>query len=79
MLLARHSQYSVEAFFKEIIVDDPLGKITYYAIRVEFQVRGSLRIHSLSWILNAPILTKDNTYEYVTFVDTIVRAYILSN
>lgn len=28
-------------FFKEIIVDGPLGKVKYYAIRVEFQVRGS--------------------------------------
>ena len=76
MLLARHFQYRVEAFFKEIIVDGPLGKVIYYAIRVEFQVRGSPHIHSFLWILNAPIMTKDNTDEYVTFVDTIVRAFI---
>ena len=77
VLLARHFQYRVEAFFKEIIVDGPLGKVIYYAIRVEFQVRGSPHIHSFLWVLNAPILTKDNTDEYVTFVDTIVRHIFL--
>ena len=40
VLLARHFQYRVEVFFKEIIVNGLLGKVKYYAIRVEFQVRG---------------------------------------
>ena len=35
VLLARHFQYRVEVFFKEIIVNGPLGKVKYYAIRVE--------------------------------------------
>ena len=58
VLLARHFQYRVETFFKEIILDSPLGKVTYYATRVEFQVRGSLHIHSFLWVLNAPVLGK---------------------
>ena len=45
--MARHFQYRVEVLFKEIGVNGPLGKVTYYAIRVEFQVRGSPHIHSL--------------------------------
>ena len=40
VLVVRHFQYQVEVFFKEIAVDGPLGKTKYYAIRVEFQVRG---------------------------------------
>ena len=76
VLLARHFQYRVEVFFKEIVVNGPLGKVTYYAIRVEFQVRGSPHIHSLLWILNAPNLSKDNIDEYVRFVDAIIRAYV---
>ena len=76
VLLARHFQYRVEVFFKEIVVNGPLGKVTYYAIRVEFQVRGSPHIHSLLWVLNAPILTKDNIDEYIRFVDAIIRAYV---
>ena len=41
VLMASHFQYRVELFFKEIVVDGPLGKVKSYAIRVEFQVRGS--------------------------------------
>ena len=71
VLLARHFQYRVEVFFKEIIVNGPLGKVKYYAIRVEFQVRGSPRIHSFLWVLNAPVLKKDNIDEYIRFVDAL--------
>ena len=57
VLVARHFQYRVEMFFKIIVLDGPLGKTQYYAIRVEFQVRGSPNIHSFIWILNTPKLT----------------------
>ena len=76
VLLARHFQYRVEVFFKEIVVNGPLGKVTYYAIRVEFQVRGSPHIHSFLWVLNAPILTCDNIDEYIAFVDAVIKAYV---
>ena len=46
VLPARHFQYRVEVFFKVIVLNGPLGKVKYYAIRVEFQVRGSPDIHS---------------------------------
>ena len=46
VLVARHFQYRVEMFFKIIVLDGPLGKTQYYAIRVEFQVRGSPHTHS---------------------------------
>ena len=36
VLVARHFQYKVEIFFKEIILDGPLGKRKYCAIRIEF-------------------------------------------
>ena len=74
VLLARHFQYRVEVFFKEIIVNGPLGKVKYYAIRVEFQVRGSPHIHSFLWVLNAPV--EDNIDEYIRFVDAVVSAYV---
>ena len=76
MLLARHFQYRVEVFFKEITVNGPLGKVKNYAIRVEFQVRGSPHIHSFLWVLNAPVLTKDNLDEYIIFIDAIVSTYV---
>ena len=73
MLLARQFQYSVELFFRTIIINGPLGKTLYYAIRVEFQLRGSPHIHSFVWILNAPILCKDNISEYKSFIDETVN------
>ena len=48
VLVARHCQYRAEIFFKEIIIDGPLKRIMKtknYAIRVEFQVRGSPHAH----------------------------------
>lgn len=76
VLLARHFQFRVETFFKEIILDGPLGKTKYYAIRVEFQVRGSPHIHSFVWIDDAPLLTRNNKAEYINFVDSIIHAYL---
>ena len=45
VIVARHFQYRVELFFKVVDLDDPLGKTNHYAIKVEFQVRGSPHIH----------------------------------
>ena len=55
VLVARHFQYHVEVFFKEIIIDGPLGKTKYYAIRVEFQVRGSPHVHCFLWVLKCTV------------------------
>ena len=76
VLLAKHFQYRVETFFKEIVINGPLGKVNYYAIRVEFQLRGSPHIHSFIWVIDAPKLTKDTKDEYVLFVDKMIKAYI---
>ena len=46
VLVAKHFQYRIEMFFKVIVLDGPLGKTQYYAIRVEFQVRESPHMHS---------------------------------
>ena len=73
VLVARHFQYRVEIFFKVIVLHGPLGKTSYYAIRVEFQVRGSPHIHSFIWILNAPKLSKETKDEYIQCVDSIIR------
>ena len=74
VLLARHFQHRVEIFFKEILIirDGPLGKVKYYAIRVEFQFRGSPHIHSFLWVLNAPTLAENTINEYVEFLDSVV-------
>ena len=76
VLLARHFQYRVEVFFKEIVLDGPLGKVKYYVIRVEFQFRGSPHVHSFVWVVDAPILTKDTKDQYKLFIDQIVKVYL---
>ena len=70
--------FSIEwNFFKKFfVVDGSLGKTKYYAIRVEFQVKGSPHIRSVIWILNAPKLTLENIQEYTSLVDGIISAYL---
>ena len=63
-------------FFKETVLDGPLGKVKYYLIRVEFQFRGSPHVHSFVSIANAPILTKDTKDQYKLFIDQIVKVYL---
>ena len=74
VLVARHFQYRVEAFLNRIVLNGPLGKTKYYAIHVEFQVKGIPHIHSFIWILNAPKLNIRCKEEYIQWVDSIIRA-----
>ena len=70
VLPARHFQHRVETFSKEILLI-PLsttGKVTCYAMRIEFQVRGSPHIHSFIWILNPPKLSEETLGAYFEFI-----------
>ena len=74
ILLAQHFQHRVEISTKEILIIryGPSGKVKYCAIRVEFQFRGSLHIHSFLWVLNAPTLEENKINKYVEFLDSAV-------
>ena len=63
-------------FFKEIVINGPLGPCKSFVIRIEFQVRGSPHVHSFLWIVNAPSLTKNTKNEYIQWVDNIISAYL---
>lgn len=43
--IARHFQFRIQVFFKTIFLDGPVGKKSYYAIRVEFRFPRSPHIH----------------------------------
>ena len=58
------------------MANGPLGKTKYYAIRVEFQVRGSPHIHSFIWVENAPKLTEENIEEYTRWVYNIISVQL---
>ena len=53
-------QHRIEAFFSEYLLSDahPLGHITDYVIKIEFQMRGSPHAHCLLGVQDAPKLTK---------------------
>ena len=77
VITARHFQYRVEAFFKEILLSqlEPLGRIIYYAIRIEFQHRGAPHAHCLLWTSNAIKLTSTKDL-YVDFINKHIQAFL---
>ena len=76
VVVAKHFQYRVEMFFKGVLMTNasPIGKIIYYALRIEFQMRGSPHLHALIWTSDCPTLTDGNIQAYTEFVDKHVQA-----
>ena len=59
-------------FLKSLIVVDGSLKNVKYAIRIEFQDRGSADGHSFLWVIDAAILSERNMNEYISFDDNII-------
>ena len=80
VIVAKHFQYRVETFFSEVLLSkaNPIGKIVYYALRIEFQMRGSPHLHALIWTSDCPKLTDDNKQAYIDYIDKHVQAYLPS-
>jgi hypothetical protein len=81
VIVAKHFQYRVETFFREVLMTNanPIGKIIYYALRIEFQMRGSSHLHALIWTSDCPKLTddtKDAYIAYIAYIDQHVQAYL---
>jgi len=79
VIVAKHFQYRVETFFTEILLTNvhPIDKIVYYALRIEFQMRGSPHlVHALIWTSDCPKLTQDTKQDYIDYVDQHVQAYL---
>ena len=51
VIAAKHFQHRVETFFTQVLLSpvNPIGKIIYYALRIEFQMRGLPHLHALIW------------------------------
>ena len=71
-------QHRVEAFFSEYPLSDthPLGHITDYMIKIEFQMRGSPHTHCLLWVKDAPKIDKDPNNVVCAFIDKYITAVI---
>ena len=76
VLLARHFQYRVETFFKDILIDGPIGKTQFYAVRVEFQVRGSPHVHAFLWTKDVPTLASESKDAYIQHIDSKISAQL---
>ena len=78
VIVAKHFQYRVETFFTEVLLSsaNPIGKIVYYALRIEFQMRGSPHLHALIWTSDCPKLTSETKESYIDYIDQRVHAYL---
>ena len=60
----------ISAFLKNSL--HPLGEVTDFFYRVEFQQRGSPHIHAILWIQDAPQLERDSNEDVVHFIDDFI-------
>jgi hypothetical protein len=77
---ARMFDQRFHLFLKDVILSEakPIGKVTDYFYRVEFQQRGSPHTHCLFWIENAPQLEHNSKREVAQFVDKYVSCKLPS-
>ena len=70
---ARHFDYQINQFIQNFLLstEAPLGKIADWFYRVEYQQRGSPRIHMLIWLGRAPTFGEDFDGDVVSFIDKI--------
>ena len=73
VLVAKHFHCKVEFFFNEIVLDGPIGKTKHYALRTEFQERGSPHVYAFVMILDDPTIEKEN--KYTDFVNRSVSVF----
>ena len=75
---ARHFQYRLSCFFQDVLRSKakPLGEIVDYAIRVEFQSRGSPHAHCVLWVKDAPKYGVDSNEDVCAFIDQYVSCAI---
>ena len=78
VIVAKHFQFRVETFFTKVLLSKskPVGKIVYYALRIEFQMRGSPHLHALIWTEDCPKLTSETKEAYIEYIDKHVQAYL---
>ena len=71
-------QHRLQSFFSQYLLDDahPLGHITHYVIKIEFQMRGSPHAHCLLWVKDAPKINQDSDDYVYRFIDKYITAMI---
>lgn len=70
----RYFDHRVQVFIYNVLKSqhEPLGKISDFFYRVEFQQRGSPHIHMLLWVQNAPIFDDDTDKTVASYIDKYI-------
>ena len=71
-------QLRLESFFSQYLLNNahPLGHITDYVIKIEFQMRGSPHAHCLLWVKDAPKTNQHADDDVCRFIDKYITAII---
>ena len=71
-------QSRVESFFSDYLLSKaaPLGHITEYVQKIEFQVRGTPHAHCLLWVKDAPKVDVNSDEEVCDFIDKYINGRI---
>ena len=74
MTCARHFDYQISQFITNFLLSkaQPLGNISDWFYRVEYQQRGSPHIHMLIWLEDAPVFGVDDDALVTNFIDNII-------
>ena len=72
---ARHFDYQISQFLTSFLYSNaqPLGNISDWFYRVEYQQRGSPHIHMLIWLKEAPVFGVDDDDLVTDFIDQIIK------
>ena len=75
---ARHFHYRLNVFFQDFLKSTakPLGEIVDYAIRIEFQARGSPHAHCVIWVKDAPEYGEQSNDIVCNFIDQYVSCKV---
>lgn len=71
---SRHFQHRIHQFITLVLKSphNPIGEMSDYFYRTEFQHRGSPHIHMLVWIKDAPVYGDDPVEDVIAFIDKYV-------
>ena len=77
---ARMFQHRLDSFITTFLksTSEPIGPLSEYVIRIEFQARGSPHAHTLIWIKDAPKLGYSDEADVIKFINKYVSCALPS-
>ncbi|CAC5373554.1 unnamed protein product [Mytilus coruscus] len=75
---ARHFDHSLQSFMTNFILSDlhPVGNVTDWFSKIEFQERGLPHVHMMIWYDNAPNLNDNSNEEICKYIDKLISCSI---